>query len=325
MSGRPYDTGRRVVKATWPSQHAEAGSLRSDALRTRGRLLQAAGELLAAEAAFTLSDVAAAAGVSPATAYRHFESADHVAFSFVAGFLDDVEHRTVSAAVQSDEPEQRLRALCRIWVETVLDWGPALAHLRSPEGFLARRARREPEVTRSLRHIEPALAALLPSGATPAELAYAVAVWNALADPREVLDQHAVLGWPARRIADHLLEAVLALARHGDARLVGQHDRLDAVAQAELHQQPGDVGLDRGLARRSARPRSRRWRARARRSGRPRARARSARRGPAGAWAASGGGGELLDQPAGDRGRQQRLALRDDRGCPRRAARAGRP
>ncbi len=165
MSGRPYDTGRRVVKATWPSQHAEAGSLRSDALRTRGRLLQAAGELLAAEAAFTLSDVAAAAGVSPATAYRHFESADHVAFSFVAGFLDDVEHRTVSAAVQSDEPEQRLRALCRIWVETVLDWGPALAHLRSPEGFLARRARREPEVTRSLRHIEPALAALLPSGA----------------------------------------------------------------------------------------------------------------------------------------------------------------
>lgn len=210
MSRTPYDPGRRVVKSTWPSQHAEAGSLRSDALRTRARLLQAAGELLAAETAFTLSDVAAAAGISTATAYRHFESADDVAFSFIAGFLDDVEHRTVSAAL-SDEPVQRIHELCRIWVEAVLDWGPALAYLRSPEGFLSRRARREPEVTRSLRHIEPALAALLPSRASSADVAYAVAVWNALADPREVLEQRVVLKWPARRIIDHLHSAVLAV------------------------------------------------------------------------------------------------------------------
>jgi AcrR family transcriptional regulator len=210
MSRKPYDTGRRVVKSTWPSQHAQAGSLRSDTRRTRSRLLQAAGELLAAEAEFTLSDVAAAAGVSTATAYRHFESADHVAFSFVAGFLDDVEHRTVSTPL-SDEPERRMHELCRIWVETVLDWGPALAHLRSPEGFLSRRARREPEVTRSLRHFEAALSGLLPSGAPPADLAYVVAVWNALADPREVLDQRAALKWSARRIADHLHRAVLAV------------------------------------------------------------------------------------------------------------------
>jgi AcrR family transcriptional regulator len=213
MSRKPYDTGRRVVKSTWPSQHADAGPLRSDAQRTRARLLEAAGELLAAETALTLSDVAAAAGVSTATAYRHFESADHVAFSFVAGFLDDVEHRTVSAAL-SDEPTQRMHELCGIWVETVLDWGPALAYLRSPEGFLARRARQEPEVTRSLRHIEPALAALLPSAASSADLSYAVAVWNALADPREVLDQRAVLKWPAPRIIDHLHAAVLAAVGH---------------------------------------------------------------------------------------------------------------
>lgn len=207
MSRRPYDSGGRVVKSTWPSQRAQSGTLRSDARRTRVGLLQAAGELLAAEPAFTLSDVAVAAGVSTATAYRYFESADHVAFSFVAGFLDDVEHRIVSAEL-SAEPAQRMHELCRIWVETVLDWGPALAHLRSPEGFLSRRARREPEVTRSLRHIEPALASLLPSDASPADLAYVVAVWNALADPREVLDQRAVLDWPADRIADRLHGAV---------------------------------------------------------------------------------------------------------------------
>jgi AcrR family transcriptional regulator len=212
MSGEPYGTGARTVKSTWPSQHAHAGALRSDTLRTRTRLLQAAGELLAAEAAFTLSDVAAAAGVSTATAYRHFESADHVAFAFTAGFLDDVEQRTTDTAL-SDEPAQRVHALCRIWVETVLDWGPALAHLRSPEGFLARRARGEPEVTRSLRHIEPALEALLGAHATAADLTYLVAVWNALADPREVLEQRVVLKWRAKRITDRLHGAVLALAR----------------------------------------------------------------------------------------------------------------
>jgi len=41
-------------------------------------------------------------------------------------------------------------------------------------------------------------------------LSYAIAVWNALADPREVLDQRVVLKWSARRIADRLHATVLA-------------------------------------------------------------------------------------------------------------------
>jgi hypothetical protein len=45
------------------------------------------------------------------------------------------------------------------------------------------------------------------SGARP------VAVWNALADPREVLEQRAVLGWSARRITGQLHGAVLAVVR----------------------------------------------------------------------------------------------------------------
>ena len=43
-------------------------------------------------------------------------------------------------------------------------------------------------------------------------------------------------------------EATLTLgagpARHRDPGLVGEHDRLDAIADPELHQQPGDVRLD---------------------------------------------------------------------------------
>jgi AcrR family transcriptional regulator len=213
MFAETYGTGRFVVKSTWPSQHAHAGSQRADARRTHGRLLQAAGELLAAGSSFTLAEVAAAAGVSTATAYRHFESADHVAFSFVAGFLDDVEDRTVAASL-NDDATLRLRELCAIWVQSVLDWGPALAHLRSPEGFLGRRARREPEASRSLRHLEPTLAALVAPSDSPAELSYAIAVWNALADPREVLDQSVVLGWAADEIADRVHGAVCAATSH---------------------------------------------------------------------------------------------------------------
>ena len=49
-----------------------------------------------------------------------------------------------------------------------------------------------------------------------------------------------------------------------EARLVGQHHRLDAVAQAELGEYPGDVGLDGGVRHDQLARRSRRWRARGR-------------------------------------------------------------
>ena len=193
---------------------------RRDGRLSRRRLLDAAGRLLTAEARFTLADVAAEAGVATATAYRHFRSADDVSQAFIAGFVDDVEERVgARAGALSRNPEERLLELCRIWVDAVLEWGPALTHLRSPEGFLARRARGEPEMTRSLRHVEPTLADMLAraTGRAPAgeELAYALALWNALADPREVLDQHGALGWSAARIAGRLHGSVVAATRRG--------------------------------------------------------------------------------------------------------------
>jgi len=217
MSDQPPRTS-----TSWPSQHtrtSRSNPIRRDGQLSRSRLLRAAGDLLATEAEITLAEVAAAAGVSTATAYRHFQSASDVAQAFVAGFLDDVEHRTTTTTEAPDpDPERRLLQLCRIWVETVIDWGPALAHLRSPEGFLARRARHEPEMQRSLRHVEPTMRAVLarnggeaPAEPTDDELAYALSIWNALSDPREVLDQTSTLSWSPERITSHLHEAVLAV------------------------------------------------------------------------------------------------------------------
>jgi AcrR family transcriptional regulator len=210
MSTQPYGIVHEAVKRR-PGP-AEGRHLRVDTARTRQRLLEAAGMLLAGEAPFSLSDLARAAGVSTATAYRHFDSVDEVAFTFVASFIDHIEERSKSVRPSSD-PAQHLYRLCRIWVDAVLAWGPALTYLRSPEGFLARRRRGEAEVTRSLRYIEPALHAVLPVDASPDDLAYAVAVWNALADPREVLDQRTVLGWSPAGIARRLHGTVLAVVR----------------------------------------------------------------------------------------------------------------
>src|SRR5213592_2170862 len=62
--------------------------------------------------------------------------------------------------------------------------------------------------------------------------------------------------WSARRV---LWESVLlreetsaGRARRSEPRLVGDHDRLDAVAQPELAQDARDVRLDRRLAEEQA-------------------------------------------------------------------------
>ena len=185
--------------------------MRADARRNRSRLLGAAGELLAADRPFTLADAARLAGVSTATAYRHFRSADDVVDAFVAGFWDDVEDR-----VSRLEPGHgQLMRLSRLWVDAVLDWGHALVHLRSRRGFLERRSLDDPRVQRLVGVAEPTLRAecLALTGRPPSknELSYVLAVWNALADPREILDQHQTLGWPPARIADNLHRSIKAV------------------------------------------------------------------------------------------------------------------
>ena len=185
--------------------------MRADARRNRSRLLGAAGDLLAAGGPFTLADAAGLAGVSTATAYRHFRSADDVVDAFVAGFWDDVEDR----APRLEPGHGQLMRLSGLWVDAVLDWGHALVHLRSRRGFLERRSLDDPRVQRLVGVSEPTLRAECQAltGKSPSanELSYVLAVWNALADPREILDQHRTLGWPPARIADNLHRSLTAV------------------------------------------------------------------------------------------------------------------
>ena len=209
-----------AANVNWPSQfgaRSAAYGARADGRQNRRRLLDAAGRLLASVPAFTLAEAAASAGVSTATAYRHFRSADDLTDAFVGGFWDDVDERIAA----DERARDSLTGLCELWVQAVLDWGAALAHLRSREGLLSRRSGGDERVARLTAVAEPALRAELGRGAEdPERLSYVLAVWNALADPREVIDQHQALNWNAGQIAA-ALDATVGSAIEPRADLPG--------------------------------------------------------------------------------------------------------
>lgn len=196
--------------ASRPPEHADRGRAgRADGRRNRARLLAAVGEELQCGRRFTLAEVAERVGLSTATAYRHFSSAEEVVEAYVGGFWDDMDARALEIA-DDDFP-----GFCRAWVDAVLDWGAALVYLRSRDGFLARRAAGDPRVGRLLAVAEPRIRAELRAAgaAGPSELDYVLAVWNALADPREILDQRRVLGWSGAHLSESLCRTVRAAIR----------------------------------------------------------------------------------------------------------------
>jgi AcrR family transcriptional regulator len=182
---------------------------RRDSRANRQRLLDATGRLLAAAAGpRSLQHVASEAGLSAATAYRHFASLDAA--------LQAYAHETVLsmgefATTQTGRGVERLRALSERWVELTRERGPAMVHLRSRRGFLERRRAGEPIIRDTCAYLEPAMAEVLDDEDISADqLEFALFLWNVLFDPREILDLHETAGWRDREIVDRLLAAFSA-------------------------------------------------------------------------------------------------------------------
>jgi AcrR family transcriptional regulator len=192
---------RRPVERSEPA--------RSDSRRTRESLIRAVENIVAStgEAPTRLSQIAAAAGVSPATAYRHFASAEDIVQAFVRRLPELAVGRFGEGRPRS-EPTGELQRWNACWVQACLAFGAAAVHLRSPIGFLARRAAGDPTVSYVCSHVEPLLIAVVGHR----RLIEALVVWNAVSDPREVLDLHHTHGWSASRITKFITAAVEALA-----------------------------------------------------------------------------------------------------------------
>jgi AcrR family transcriptional regulator len=185
---------------------------RRDSIANRERLIAAAGSLLArGERPRNLQQVATEAGLSAATAYRHFESLDAAMKAYA--------HRTILsmqefADRQEARGEELLRILSSEWVRLIRERGPAMVHLRSPEGFLHRRRSGDRLITDTCMYLEPAVLGILDELELPPEaLEYGLFLWNVMFDPREVLDLLGTLGWSDDLLVGRLMTSYVPALR----------------------------------------------------------------------------------------------------------------
>lgn len=185
-----------------------ADPVRSDSRRTRDRLVAAVPRYVETHGVGPdrLADLANIAGVSVATAYRWFSSIDDAVLAYNLRLAEqlarDFDRRDDPAA----PAEERLLRWNRTWVATCLKHGPVAVRMRSREGFLSRRRDGDPVIRFVCDLVEPLLAPFNP------DVAPLVLVWNAVSDPREVLDLHTTLHWGRDRIARFITTAIIGAA-----------------------------------------------------------------------------------------------------------------
>jgi AcrR family transcriptional regulator len=172
----------------------------------RARLIAAAGELVATFGRdVKMVQVANLAGMSIATAYRHFPSVDAV----LAAYRLDVGRRLRRfSGCTPGTGLVLLDAVCRHWIDLVLHHGPAMIQSRSQHGYLARLKAATPHL------IDQALALERPLAEACAELGLcvdgdeAMFLWNLLFDPREITDLAQTVGLSRQQIGDRLVGAL---------------------------------------------------------------------------------------------------------------------
>ncbi len=184
---------------------------RVDSKDTRTRLIAAVGVLARRTGAppARLADIANEANISTATAYRHFASAEEAALAHVLQ-LPQLAIDRFCARVVSADPVQRFGQWNEAWVHACVTFGPSSVALRSTEGFLARRRRHEPSISLVCEHVEPLLRDLVLAGQASSVIASLI-TWNAVSDPREVLDMNQTLRWSQARIVSFITDTTLAV------------------------------------------------------------------------------------------------------------------
>lgn len=192
-----------------------AAGLRADAAATRRQLTTAVGDLLAERGReFRLAEVAARAGTSLATVYRHLGSVDQA----IAAYLEDLIDGWVEAVEQAGGHQvgaERMRAICRAWVRQADQWGPAAVWIRSPRGIVQRYSSEDPVVIANWRVLAPVVGQMVEQGEIPAQpIEYAVLMWNTIFDERVILDLRRGAGWSHLRVTRWLTESLWQVLSH---------------------------------------------------------------------------------------------------------------
>ncbi len=176
---------------------------RSDTERNRRLLVRAAADLVARDGeSVKMSDVAERAGLSLATAYRHFGSVEEA----LVQFRFDVGMKLYAFSATSDaEGIALLQAVSEHWVRLVQKHGRAMVSTRSREGYLKR-------LRAGTRYLSVAADAMAePIRRAAAELGIpdpgdeGMFLWNILFDPREIFDMLETLEMTPEQVADKLV------------------------------------------------------------------------------------------------------------------------
>lgn len=151
----------------------------------------------------SLQQLAIEAGISGATAYRHFGSLEDALRAYA--------HQTIQtmgdfAAKQDATGAELLRLVTAEWIRITRERGQAMVQLRSQRGLLERLRAGDPIITDTCAYLEPALLDIIEEEKLPPEtLEVGLFLWNITFDQREILDLFNTLGWSDEQVLDRLL------------------------------------------------------------------------------------------------------------------------
>ncbi|RII20597.1 Transcriptional regulator, TetR family [Streptomyces sp. YIM 130001] len=190
-SKKPFSiTGRRLEEAALKAtrQLSRTGrSPRHDTVRNRGKILEAVGEMLTSEpGAVSMPLIAKRAGLSVATVYRYFASAEDAIGAYVFSTILELRNYSHDCPLTGTA---LFEAVVAERVRLVPTYGAATVQVRSRQGFLARLDDQDELIT-AVRDIwERPIRGVLRHFAIPdAHFDHALFLYNMMFDPREILD-----------------------------------------------------------------------------------------------------------------------------------------
>ncbi|MEW1819302.1 TetR/AcrR family transcriptional regulator [Arthrobacter sp. NPDC080031] len=166
-----------------------AGKLRADTQRTRDRLLDSAGRLAESRGFnFSLPELAREAGVSTATAYRHFDAIQQLQAEFYhrsyVHLMEDLE------GIFEDFSGFRLfNEVCGRILNHYVVWARPASMIRSPRGYLERYHEGDKAISWNYGVLERVLNNLIELGIVPdQDQEAAILLWATIFDERVYLD-----------------------------------------------------------------------------------------------------------------------------------------
>lgn len=181
--------------------------MRSDTERNRKNLIQAAARLFErSETPISMTEIAAEAGVSVATAYRQFTSVEEV----LNAYRQDVGQLLLDYSLeQTCSGLLKLEKVSRYWIKLVRERGAAMVPMRNRRGYLERLWEGAEYLLVQADALRPALREAMEEMALPDIGDKAVFLWNILFDPREIFDLLDTVGLTEKQVGTQLMSVLV--------------------------------------------------------------------------------------------------------------------